>query len=211
MVGSRVSRSGMIGLGLWVLGNTFVPHISNIARVGIGNTVGDNLGAAIRKGNTVFTSSGVSVPFLILAKAGSRVIISNSILIPIDSRDIIGWLLVAMDWLVKDWGGVVDRGGMDNRLVDHWGWVVDWCSMHNGLVNHWGGVIDWGSVHNWLVDNRSGVVDWGWVVGSRVSIDGLVDRDVSWSMNSSAVLLSGIGVVHVLGSSMGLLSHNCGI
>ena len=58
---------------------------------------------------------------------------------------------------------------------------------------------------------RSGVVDRGWVVRSRVSIDGLVDRDVSWSMNSSAVLLSGIGVVHVLGSSMGLLSHNCGI
>ena len=194
MVGSRVGRSGMIGLGLWVLGNTFVPHISNIARVGIGNTVGDNLGAAIRKGNTVFTSSGVSVPFLILAKAGSRVIISNSILIPIDSRGIIGWLLVAMDWLVKDWGGVVDRGGMDNRLVDHWGWVVDWCSMHKRLVNHWGGVIDW-----------------GWVVRSRVSIDGPVNRDVSWSMNSCAVLLSGIGVVHVLGSGMGLLSHNCSI
>ena len=211
MVGSRVGRSGMIGLGLWVLSNTFVPHISNIARVGIGNTIGDNLGAAIRKGNTVFTSSGVSVPFLILAKAGSRVIISNSILIAIDSRGIISWLLVAVDWLVNHRGRVVHWSSVDNRLVDHWGWVVDWCSMHNRLVNHWGGVIDWGSVHNWLVDNRSGVVDWGWVVGSRVSIDGLVDRDVSWSMNSSAVLLSGIGVVHVLGSGMGLLSHNCGI
>ena len=211
MVGSRVGRSGMIGLGLWVLGNTFIPHISNIARIGIGNTVGDNLGAAIRKGNTVFTSSGVSVPFLILAKAGSRVVISNSILIPIDSRGIIGWLLVAMDWLVNNrgrmvhwgsmhhwlvdhWGRMVDRGGMDNRLVDNWGWVVDWCSMHNGLVNHWGGVIDW-----------------GWVVRSRVSIYWLVNRDVSWSMNSCAVLLSGIGVVHVLGSGMGLLSHNCSI
>ena len=66
--------------------------------------------------------------------------------------------------------------------------------MHNGLVNHWGGVIDW-----------------GWVVRSRVSIDWLVNRDVSWSMNSSAVLLSGIGVVHVLGSGMRLLGHNCGI
>ena len=95
--------------------------------------------------------------------------------------------------------------------MDNWGWVVDWCSMHNRLVNHWGGVIDWGSVHNWLVDNRSGVVDWGWVVGSRVSIDGLVDRDVSWSMNSSAVLLSSVGVVHVLGSCVGLLGHNGGI
>ena len=211
MVGSRVGRSGMIGLGLWVLGNTFVPHISNIARVGIGNTVGDNLGAAIRKGNTVFTSSGVSVPFLILAKAGSRVIISNSILIAIDSRGIIGWLFVAMDWLVNNrgrmvdrgsmhhwlvdhWGRVIDRGGMDNRLVDNWGWVVDWCSMHNGLVNHWGGVIDW-----------------GWVVRSRVSIYWLVNRNMSWSMNSCTILLSGIGVVHVLGSGMGLLSHNCSI
>ena len=211
MVRSRVGRSGMIGLGLWVLGNTFVPHISNIARVGIGNTIGDNLGAAIGKGNTVFTSSGVSVPLLVLAKAGSRVIISNSILIAIDSRGIIGWLLVAMDWLVNHrgrgvhwssvdnrlvdhWGGVVDRGGMDNRLVNHWGWVVDWCSMHYGRVNHWGGVIDW-----------------GWVVRSRVSIDGLVNRDMSWSMDSCAILLSGIRVVDVLGSGMGLLGHNCSI
>ena len=141
MVGSG---SWMIRLGLWVLGNTFIPHISNIARVGIGNTVGDNLGAAIRKGNTVFTSSGVSVPFLILAKAGTRVIISNSILIAIDCRGIIGWLLVAMDWLVNNRGRMVDRGSMHHWLVDHWGWGVDWCSMHNGLVNHWGGVIDWG-------------------------------------------------------------------
>merc|ERR1712026_618861 len=99
-----------------------------------------------------------------------------------------------MDWLVNHRGRVVHWSSVDNRLVDHWGGVVDRGGMDNRLVNHWGRVIDW-----------------GWVVGSRVSIDGLVDRYVSWSMNSSAVLLSGIGVVHVLGSSMWLLSHNCGI
>ena len=211
MVGSRVGRSGMIGLGLWVLGNTFVPHISNITRVGIGNTIGDNLGAAIGKGNTVLASSGISVPLLVLTKVSLGVVISNSVLISVHSWGIISWLLVAVDWLVNHRGRVVHWSSVDNRLVDHWGGMVDRGGMDNRLVNHWGGVIDWGSVHNWLVDNRSWVVDWGWVVGSRVSIDGLVDRDVSWSMNSSAVLLSGIGVVHVLGSSMGLLSHNCGI
>ena len=201
----------MIGLGLWVLCNTFIPHISNIARVGISNVVCDNLGAAIGKGNTVLASSSISVPLLVLTKVSLGVVISNSVLISVHSWSIISWLLVAMDWLVNHRGRVVHWSSVDNRLVDHWGGVVDRGSMDNRLVNHWGGVIDWGSVHNWLVDNRSGVVDWGWVVGSRVSIDGLVDRDVSWSMNSSAVLLSGIGVVHVLGSSMGLLSHNCGI
>ena len=204
-------RGRVVGLGLRVLGNTLVFHISNIARVGISNVVCDNLGAAIGKGNTVLASSGISVPLLVLTKVSLGVVISNSVLISVHSWSIISWLLVAMDWLVNHRGRVVHWSSVDNRLVDHWGGGVDRGGMDNRLVNHWGGVIDWGSVHNWLVDNRSWVVDWGWVVGSRVSIDGLVDRDVSWSMNSSAVLLSGIGVVHVLGSSMGLLSHNCGI
>ena len=197
-------RGRVVGLGLRVLGNTLVSHISNIARVGISNVVCDNLGAAIGKGNTVLASSGISVPLLVLTKVSLGVVISNSVLISVHSWSI-------MDWLVNHRGRVVHWSSVDNRLVDHWGGVVDRGGMDNRLVNHWGGVIDWGSVHNWLVDNRSGVVDWGWVVGSRVSIDGLVDRDVSWSMNSSAVLLSGVGVVHILGSGMRLLGHNCGI
>ena len=43
----------------------------------------------------------------------------------------------------------------------------------------------------------------GWVVWGR-----LVDWHVGWSMHSSAVLLSGVGVVHVLGSGMGLLGND---
>jgi len=207
-------RGRVVRLGLRVLGNTLVFHISNIARVGISNVVGDNLGAAVGKGNTVLASSGISVPLLVLTKVGLGVVISNTVLISVHSWGIISWLLVAMDWLVNHRGRVIHWSCVDNRLVDHWGWVVDRGGMDNRLVNHrggmvdWGGVVDWGSVHNWLVNHWSGVVDWGWVVGSRVSIDWLVDRDVSWSMNSSAVLLSGIGVVHILGSGMGLLGHN---
>ena len=119
MVGSRVGRSGMIGLGLWVLGNTFVPHISNIAGVAIGNIVGDNLGAAIRKGNTVLSSSVVAIPLLILGKGGSRVGVSHSVLIGIGSRGIIiSWGFVR-SWLVSWSWGIC------------WGWLVSWSRFVN--------------------------------------------------------------------------------
>ena len=93
-------------------------------------------------------------------------------------------------------------------LVDHWGWVVD------RFVDNGGSVVDWGMVDNGLVvHNGSGVVDRGRVVvdWGRVAINRLVDRDVGGSMNSSAVLLSSVRVVHVLGSCVGLLGHNSGI
>ena len=108
VVGSRgrlVGR-GVLGLIGSILGLTLVPDISNIARVAIGNRVGHNLGATIGKNNTVFTRGGISVPLLVLSKVGSRVAVSHSVVVGIDSRDIgIGWLLVG-------WSGVV------------WGWPV---------------------------------------------------------------------------------------
>ena len=62
---------------------TLILDISNIARVSIGNIVGDNLGAAVRKGNTVLAVGGVAITSLILTKVGTRVLISHSVLVSV--------------------------------------------------------------------------------------------------------------------------------
>ena len=103
---SVVSRNNLDRLGFWGMGGTLVFNVSNIARVGISSSIGDNLGAAIRKNSAVFSRGGISVPLLVLSKVGSRVAVSHSVVVSIDCRDIgIGWLLVG-------WSGVV------------WGWPV---------------------------------------------------------------------------------------
>ena len=53
---------------LWVLGCTFIPHISNITTVSISDGVCYNLGTAIRKSNTVFTCGGSAITSLISSK-----------------------------------------------------------------------------------------------------------------------------------------------
>ena len=86
------------GFVLRILGHSFVLDISYVARVGIGHTVGDNLSPAIRKGNTVRPMGGIPVPVLVLAKVCSRIVVSYSILICIDSRCVC-------------WGGIWGRRG----------------------------------------------------------------------------------------------------
>ena len=56
------SRGRGVSWGRGSVGNrgTLVLDISNVSRVGIKNVVGDNLGAAIGKGNTVTSSGGVA-------------------------------------------------------------------------------------------------------------------------------------------------------
>ena len=190
---------GRLGWVVWlVVSLALVLDVGDIAGVSVGHVVSDDLGAAVGKGNAVLAMSGVTVAGLILGEVSARVVIGHSVLVAVDSWAIIGWLLVAVDRSRVIGGG----------LVDHWGWVVD------RFVDNGGSVVDWGVVDNWLVvHNGSGVVDGGRVVVDRggVAVDGLVDGDVGRSMNSSAVLLSGVGVVHVLGSCVGLLGHNGGI
>ena len=123
MVRSRVSLDW--GRGIVCL--TLILDISNIARVSIGNIVGDNLGAAVGKGNTVLSSSVVAIPLLILGKVGSRVGVSHGVLISIDSWGIfIGWGLVG-SWLVS-W----------SRLVS-WGWSIGWGASWGSSGNSGGG------------------------------------------------------------------------
>ena len=49
-------RSGLLGLIRSIVGLTLVCDISDVSRVGIGNAVGHNLGAAIGKSHAVFAS-----------------------------------------------------------------------------------------------------------------------------------------------------------
>merc|ERR1711881_201087 len=145
---------GWLGWVIWLIVSlALVLDVGDVAGVSVSHVVGDNLGAAIGKGNTVFTMSGITIAGLILGKVSARVVVGDSILVAVDSWAIIGWLLVAVDR-----GRVVGSG-----LVDHWGWVVD------GFVDNGGSMVDWGMVdnglvvHNWsrVVDGGRAVVDWG--------------------------------------------------
>merc|ERR1712165_11022 len=119
------------------MGFTFIPDISNITGVRISNLVRHNLGATIWKSNSVLSSSSITISVLILGKVGSRVIISNSIAVLVNS-----WLIIGRLWVVWSW------------LVDNWSWVV-W----SWLVHNWGWVVDWGwVVWSWFVHNWSRVV-----------------------------------------------------
>merc|ERR1719244_1440968 len=84
--------SNGVGRGRSVMGNAFIGDISNIATVGIGNVVVDHLGSAVRESNSVGSRSGVAISLFILAELGSAVIISNTVLISIDSRFVISRL-----------------------------------------------------------------------------------------------------------------------
>merc|ERR1711962_1677858 len=94
-----------------VSGSSSVLDISNISTIGIINLVVNSLLSAIRKSNRVRSSGSISITVLSSLEVGSRVVISNSIVVGIHSRLIISWLLVGrgMD------GSVVGRGGLGNN------------------------------------------------------------------------------------------------
>ena len=179
------------------LGIALVPHISDVARVGIGNVVGNNLGAAIGKSNTVLASGGVVVTVLVGSEVGASVVISNSIAVLVHRGSIISGLMVRRSRLVSRGGVVRSRG----RLV------------RSGLVSR-GRVVRSGSR---LVD-RGGLVGRGGVVRSRgrvvgsggrvvSSTMGSMDRLVGRGVGSSHVLLLVVGLVHLVGLGRGLAHH----
>ena len=195
MVGSGLVRSGVSGLVLGVVSLTFVFNISNISSVGISNRVGHNLGTAIGKSNTVFTSGGISVTVLVGSERSTTVVISNSISKLIDSRAIIGGLSMVsrsmvgcsmVDRLVDNRSGVVDG----SRLVDR-SWVVD-----RGMVDR-GGVVDRGVVDGFGMVDGSGVVDWGMVDSVVSSVHG----NMAGGMSMGSILLLIVILMDFIGGS----------
>jgi len=202
--------SGLSWVVFWVLSNTFVFDISNISSVSIGDVVGDNLGTAIRKIDTVFTVGGVSVTVFVSSKISFSVVIMDSI-----SVFVYGWSFFVVWSLAISWSWGMVSWGMYYWFVDDWGVVWSWSwgmvswSMHYWLVDYWGWVVNWGwsviswsmywsSMINWSM-YWSSMINWGSVVWS-----GFVDWNMSRSMDSSAVFFSSIWVMYILRGSMGL-------
>ena len=204
MVGSRLVGSGVSGLVLGVVSLTFVFNISNISGVSISDRVGHNLGTAIGKSNTVFTSGGISVTVLVGSERSTTVVISNSISKLVDSRAIMGRLSMVsrsmvgcsmVDRLVDNRSGVVDG----SRLVDR-SWVVD-----RGMVDR--GMVDRGMVDRSMVDrgrvvdrgvvDRFGMVDRGMVDSMVSSMDG----DMAGGMSMSSILLLIVILMDFIGGS----------
>merc|ERR1711981_586817 len=129
------------------------------------------------------------------------IIILDSITVFIYSWSIVGRFMIR-SWLMVCWSWV------NNWLVNNWGYVWGWFVNNWGMVWSWF-VDNWGMIRcwcwviygGWLIG--SSMVDWGWVIWSS-----MVDWDMSWGMDSSAVLFSSIRIVYVLGSSMRLASNN---
>ena len=77
--GSMVGRGGLVGSrGRGILGLSRIGNISNISTVSIINLVGNSLGSAIREGNTVSSTGGITISVLSSLEVSSRVIISYS-------------------------------------------------------------------------------------------------------------------------------------
>ena len=182
-----------VGWGRVVVGHTLILDISHIAGVGVGHIVGHNLGPAVWEGDAVLSVCRVPVPVFILTKVCLGVVVSNCVLIGIDCWAHGLWSVGNRSGMGHQRVRSNDRpGGMGNGCGDHWGdshghWLVgnNWCRMGNHRVGN----------------------DWGWVIGGR-SVD---HWHMSRGVNSCAVLLSSVGVVHILGSGVGLLGNYCSV
>merc|ERR1719361_693430 len=96
---------GVVGLlVLRVVGLALIPHISDVATVSVSDLVGDDLGPAVGKGNTVLAIGGIAIPVLVLTKVGARVAVLNTVLVVVGSRLIIAGLMVGRGRLVVGGG-----------------------------------------------------------------------------------------------------------
>jgi len=206
--------SWVVWLSFWVLSNTFVFDISNISSIGIGNVVGDDLGTAIGKVDTVFTVGGISITGFVGLEVSVSIVVMDSISVLVYSWSFfVDWSL-SISWGMVSWGMV--SWSMYYWFVDNWGLVWSWSwgmiswSMYYWFVDYWGWVVYWGwgmvcwgmyywLVYNWGMINWSSVVNWGSVVWTS-----LVDWNMGRSMDSSTVFFSSIWVMYVLWGSMGL-------
>ncbi len=98
-MGSGVGGDGAVGRGSWlvgwgrggvVAGLTLIPHVSNVAGVGIGGVVGHDLGTAVREEHAVLAVGGIVVASLVLGEVNSSVVILDSVLVLVLGRNISG-------------------------------------------------------------------------------------------------------------------------
>ena len=140
-------RSRLLGLIGSIVSLTFIFDIGNISRVAISNIVGNNLSTAIGKSYTIFSIGSITITGFILSKVGTRVVISNSISISVDS-----WPIFNRGRMSNRVGNrdMVDRGSMNNRvdsMVGNWvGCMEDRSSMVDSMSNRVNSMVDRGSM-----------------------------------------------------------------
>ena len=220
-------RSRGLGLIRSIVGLTLVFDISDISRVSISYRVGDNLGTTIRKGNTVFTRGSITITVLVLSKVSTRVIISNSITILVNSWAIISGLMVSRGGM----SGLVGRSWVGNhsRFVDNRGRFV---GRGRGRVVDGSRFVDRGRVvdgsrfvgRGWVEDGSMGMVDsmGKGMVGNGVGkvgsmVDGMgevsvgrgVDGVMARGMDTSSIFLLIVVLVNLIGSGGGLGVDSC--
>ena len=173
-----------IGWLWWLIGdgNTFILDISNITRGSIINSVGHNLGAAIRKGNSVLSSSVVSVAVLVVGVLGS-----SMVLISLDTvAKLVGWWV---NWL---------RLGIGRGRPVSWSRDGNW---------NWGRGQDWFFQSNshrcWCVSKNR----WSTDKGKWSNRSGSHSDQRSWSSYNRSVSM---GVSMSMGSISEGSSHQAG-
>ena len=144
-----VNRGRFVSWCRSIFGFTRVLNISNISRVVISNSVGDSLGAAIRKKDIVLAIGSISITSFIVSKVNTRVIISYSIGIVIVGRSFIGRCRFVSRCRFVDRCRSVSRG-MVNRYMVNWGMV------NRGMVNT--SMVNRGMVHRGMMNRGNGMV-----------------------------------------------------
>jgi len=206
--GSLISGGSLVGRGRGgsILSLARVRHISDISTISISNLVVNSLESAIRKSNRVGSAGGITISVLTSVEVATRVVISNSVVVGVDSGLVsIGWLSGMVGGLsggVVHWLGrsMVGRG---RSVVSRGRCVVSRGSLVDGSrgVISWGrGMINGGS----LVDRGGSMISGG---GSVISRGGFVCGNSSRCMDSSHWLLITSVPMDTLGSSVGLANH----
>ena len=164
------------------------------------------MGATIGKSYTIFSIGSITITGFILSKVGTRVVISNSISISVDSWAIISRLRVS-NWVNN--GSMVDRGRVNRNMVDRG--VVDRSSMEDGsmvdsMMNR--GMVN-SMVSRCMVNSmveRCGMED-----RSMVSMNIFVGMEGNGGMVGSSILLLVVVLVDLIGGGSRLAVDSCAI
>ena len=169
------------------------------------------MGATIGKSYTIFSIGSITITGFVLSKVGTRVVISNSISISVDSWAIISRLrvsrLVGGSWVNNR--SMVDRGMVNRDMVDRG--VVDRSSMEDrSMVNS---MMNRGMVNSMMsrcmmnsMVERCGMED-----RSMVSMNIFVGMEGNRGMISSSILLLVVVLVDLIGGGSRLAVDSCTI
>ena len=177
------------------------------------------MGTAIGKSYTIFSIGSITITGFILCKVGTRVVISNSISISVDSWAIISRLRVSR--VNRSWvnnRSMVDRGMVNRDMVDRG--VVDRSSMENrsmvdsmmnrGMVNS---MMNRGMVNSMMSRCMMNSMVEGCSMEDRsmVSMNIFVGMEGNRGMVGSSILLLVVVLVDLIGGGSRLAVDSCAI